>query len=78
MARKTSGSNLKWTKEEEALILSEIYQSKIYKIKRRTVESAKQIEKSARRIHDQLPGRTEDAIIQRARHILRNLYGETR
>lgn len=69
-------TNLRWTKEEEALILSEIYQQKIYKVKRKTKESGEIIEKAAKRIANQLPNRTEVGIQQRFRHILRNLFGE--
>ena len=76
MTRKTSGSNLKWTREEEDILLSEIYHNRIFKVKSKTQERKKILEKSAKNIKDQLPSRTEDGIIQRFRHILRNLYGE--
>lgn len=67
-------TNPQWSREEEALLLSEIYHNKIYKAKDRTKVRGDLIEKSAKKIKEQLPNRTEDGIIQRFRHILRNLY----
>lgn len=67
-------SNPRWSKEEEGLVLAEIYHREIYKLKNGTIERGKRIEEATGSIKDKLPGRTEEGIIQRFRLILKNLY----
>ena len=68
------GKNFSWRKEEDGLLITEIYHRGIYKQKKKTAERSKKIEEIVMDVKEQLPDRTEDGIFQRIRLILRNLH----